>query len=102
VSLDAPLTEDVLLGESVADTSGVSPEAPVLEQDTLKQVSQALGSLTERERRVIELRYGIANSREHTLDEVGKRLGVTRERARQIEAQAMRRLRARQAKPNAA
>jgi RNA polymerase sigma factor (sigma-70 family) len=102
VSLDAPLTEDVLFGESVADASGMTPEAPVLEQDTLKQVNQALESLPERERRVIELRYGIANSREHTLDEVGKRLGVTRERARQIEAQAMRRLRARSARLNAA
>jgi RNA polymerase sigma factor (sigma-70 family) len=101
-SLDAPLSEDALLGETIADAGGVSPEATVLEEDTLKHVRRALESLPERERRVIELRYGITNSREHTLGEIGKRLGVTRERARQIEAQAMARLRARPTKSNAA
>jgi RNA polymerase primary sigma factor len=101
-SLDAPIAEDALLGDILADTTAGSPDARVLEQDTLIQVKRALDSLPERERRVIELRYGITNSREHTLDEIGKRLGVTRERARQIEAQAMRRLRSSANRPNAA
>ena len=75
------------------DTEALSPEAPLLQEDSLRCAKVALESLTERERLVLELRYGIVNAREHTLQEVTDRLGVSRERVRQIERQAMQQLR---------
>jgi len=98
VSLDAPVSEDAVFGEFVPDTGALSPEAPLLEEDSLRRAKLALESLRERERLVLELRYGIVNAREHTLQEVADRLGVSRERVRQIEKQAMERLRRRRAK----
>jgi RNA polymerase primary sigma factor len=94
-SLDAPVSEDAVFGEFIPDTGALSPEAPLFREDTLRQVRAALESLSERERRVLELRYGIRNAREHTLQEIAGRLGVSRERVRQIEARAMQRLRGR-------
>ena len=61
--------------------------------DARKRYRQLLNTLEERERRVLELRYGIGGDRAHTLEEVGKEFGVTRERIRQIEAKALRTLR---------
>jgi RNA polymerase sigma factor (sigma-70 family) len=66
-SLDAPVTEDAVFGEFVPDRGALSPEAPFLEEDALKQTKLALELLSERERLVIELRYGIVNTHEHTL-----------------------------------
>jgi RNA polymerase primary sigma factor len=57
------------------------------------QIATALDQLTERERRVLELRYGLSDGQPHTLEEVGKAFGVTRERVRQIEVKALRKLR---------
>jgi RNA polymerase primary sigma factor len=91
-SLDAPVSADAVLGEFIPDVGAVSPEAPLLAEDTLRRVKTALESLNERERLVLELRFGIANAREHTLQEIADRLGVTRERVRQIEKQALQRL----------
>lgn len=94
-SLDAAVTDDSVFGEFLPDTSAVSPEEPLLEAEAIGRVKRMLESLSDRERLVIELRYGINNTHQHTLAEVGDRLGVSRERVRQIESQAMQRLRGR-------
>jgi RNA polymerase primary sigma factor len=95
VSLDAPTPGDAVVGDFIADAAASSPDAPLIEQDVLRQVTAALQSLDARERRVLELRYGITNSREHTLQEIADRLGCTREAVRQTEKRAINRLRGR-------
>jgi RNA polymerase primary sigma factor len=95
ISLDTPVGEDRVFGEFLADPWAPSPELRLLTQDVRKRVRLALQSLDERERLVLELRFGIANARPHTLKEVGDRLGVSRERIRQIERHALERLRRR-------
>ncbi|HEY1304324.1 MAG TPA: sigma-70 family RNA polymerase sigma factor [Vicinamibacterales bacterium] len=92
-SLDSPVAEDVRFGDLLPDTTTPSPEARLASKDTLKRAWRALAMLTERERRVIKLRYGLIGSRKHTLAEIGERLGLTRERVRQIEHLALQRLR---------
>jgi RNA polymerase primary sigma factor len=92
MSLDAPMSEETVFGELVPDSGAVSPDVPLVEEETLRHLKSALASLGERERCVLEMRYGIANVREHSLREVGERLGVSRERVRQIEKEAERRL----------
>jgi RNA polymerase sigma factor (sigma-70 family) len=92
-SLDVPVGEDVVFGELVPDTGALSPEAPLLEDDVKARARLALQSLHHRERQVLELRFGISNTRPQTLEEVGDRLGVSRERVRQIEKTALERLR---------
>jgi RNA polymerase primary sigma factor len=94
-SLDRPVGDDgdgETLGWFVEDDG---PPLEAVAQDQL--LSERLGALLEtlkpREARVLRLRYGLDGRREHTLEEIGKKLGVTRERIRQIEAQALRRLR---------
>ncbi len=96
-SLDAPVTEDSVFGEFIADSGAPSPEAPLMAREALRSLKAALESLDARERTVLELRYGIVNAREHTLEEIGQRLGVSREHVRQIEKHAMERLRHRRA-----
>jgi RNA polymerase primary sigma factor len=76
----------------VAD-SAMGPEELVSEADLAKHLSDALGDLGVKDRRVIQLRFGLAGCKDHTLEEVGKMLGVTRERIRQIEDKALRKLR---------
>ncbi|HEY7186820.1 MAG TPA: sigma-70 family RNA polymerase sigma factor [Vicinamibacterales bacterium] len=93
VSLDSPVSEDMVLGESLPDTTAPSPEARLARTDALKRAWRALGVLNQRERDVMGLRYGLIGSREHTLKEIGERLGLTRERVRQIESLAMQRMR---------
>jgi RNA polymerase sigma factor (sigma-70 family) len=93
VSLDAPVGEDIVFGEFVADDGVLSPEAPILDEDVKARARLALQSLHHRERQVLELRFGISNTRPQTLAEVGDRLGVSRERVRQIEKTALARLR---------
>jgi RNA polymerase primary sigma factor len=96
-SLDAPVSEDAVFGEFLPDTGSLSPEAPLFDQERLREAHRALDSLSERERQVIEMRYGIVNSRPHTLQEIANVFGVSRERVRQIEKRAMDRLRRRTA-----
>ena len=95
ISLDTPVgdDQDAMLGDFVEDRN-----AQLLEEEGARavlrgQVESVLSSLTERERRVLDLRYGLEGGQQHTLDEIGSRLGVTRERIRQIEAKALRKLR---------
>jgi RNA polymerase sigma factor (sigma-70 family) len=93
VSLDAPILGEAVFGDLIAGAGASSPDARLVEQDVMRQVNATLQSLNARERRVLELRYGITNSREHTLEEVAERLGCTREAARQTERRAINRLR---------
>ena len=93
VSLERPLGEDdATLGDVVAD-SGLPPDEQAEHLCLLEDVRDALSQLQPRERTVLALRFGIGHDRAHSLEEAGKVLGVTRERARQIEAQALSRLR---------
>ena len=95
VSLEAPVGSegDALLGDFIEDDSLVAP-IDLAAQGLLKtQITDALTRLTERERKIVVLRYGLEDGRFRTLEEVGKDFGITRERIRQIEAKALRKLR---------
>lgn len=78
----------------VADEQEDDIPAQIIENEMSAQIDEALCSLKERERRILRLRYGLVDGREHTLLEVGRELGITRERVRQIEVRALRKLRA--------
>ncbi len=94
-SLDAPLSEEEenTLGDIIEDTRERGP-VEVTDQRLLREeIRKVLGQLTLRERQVIELRFGLIDDHDHTLEEVGKKLKVTRERVRQIEERAIRKLR---------
>jgi RNA polymerase primary sigma factor len=86
--------ENTELGDLLRDTSVRSPEEATLEGDLSNEVTRALAPLTEREKEVLRLRYGLGTDREYTLEEIGKRLSVTRERVRQIESRALQKVRA--------
>jgi len=95
VSLEKPMNEEgsYILGDLIEDQSAESP-ADSAEVEYLKeQIKEVLHTLTIREEKVIQLRFGLENGRSHTLEEVGKQFGVTRERIRQIEEKALRKLR---------
>ncbi len=94
-SLDAPLSEEEenTLGDIIEDMRERGP-VEVADQHLLREeIRKVLGQLTLRERQVIELRFGLLDDHDHTLEEVGKKLKVTRERVRQIEERAIRKLR---------
>jgi RNA polymerase primary sigma factor len=95
VSLETPVGEDAALGQFIEDTSTVSPADEVMMGALTAQMARALAKLSPRERDVLRLRFGIGDERSHTLEEVGERFALTRERIRQIEAQALRKLRLR-------
>ena len=94
-SLDAPVgeNEDTELGDLLAQTESASPEEAVMAGETARQVERAMAGLTDREREVLRLRYGVGTEREHTLEEIGRHLSLTRERVRQIEAKALAKMR---------
>ncbi len=94
-SLDAPLSEEEenTLGDIIEDTRERGPMEITDQQLLREEIRKVLGQLTTRERQVIELRFGLVDDHDHTLEEVGKRLKVTRERVRQIEERAIRKLR---------
>jgi RNA polymerase primary sigma factor len=96
VSLATPVGEDGehTLGDFLPDDELPTPADFASAQLLRHDLEAALGHLSERERRIIDLRYGLADGQRRTLEEVGRVLGMTRERARQIEAEALRRLRA--------
>ena len=94
-SLDAPIGdgEDTRLGDFVADAAWDAPDEQTARQILREQVRELLDTLSERERRVLGLRYGLDDGRARTLDEVGREFALTRERIRQIENKALRKLR---------
>jgi RNA polymerase primary sigma factor len=95
VSLETPIgeEEDSHLGDFIPDDGTLAPSEAASHQLLKEQVEDVLASLTGRERRVLQLRFGLDDGRGRTLEEVGKEFGVTRERIRQIEAKALRKLR---------
>ena len=95
VSLETPIgeEEDSHLGDFIEDRSAPAPADAATFQLLREQVEDVLGTLSDRERRVLQLRFGLEDGRSRTLEEVGKDFGVTRERIRQIEAKALRKLR---------
>jgi RNA polymerase primary sigma factor len=93
-SLHAPIgDEDSELGDIIPDQSVLSPEDSAMNGEVAEQVERAMSSLTDREREVLRLRYGLGTDHEHTLGEIGRRLDLSRERVRQIEANAMAKIR---------
>ncbi|HEX8981440.1 MAG TPA: RNA polymerase sigma factor RpoD [Ktedonobacterales bacterium] len=95
VSLETPIGEedDSHLGDFLEDHAALAPAEAASHQLLKEQVKDALGSLTQREQEVLRLRFGLDDGRSRTLEEVGKEFRVTRERIRQIEAKALRKLR---------
>ena len=95
ISLETPIgeEEDSHLGDFIEDRSAVSPAENVINLNLKEQTDALLKTLTPREERVIKMRFGIGDGSEHTLEEVGQSFQVTRERIRQIEAKALRKLR---------
>jgi RNA polymerase primary sigma factor len=95
VSLQTPIgdEEDSNLGDFIPDEGGEAPSDAASFQLLRESMEEVLGTLTEREREVLRLRFGLADGRSRTLEEVGKEFNVTRERIRQIEAKALRKLR---------
>jgi RNA polymerase primary sigma factor len=95
ISLETPIgeEEDSHLGDFIEDRSMVSPAEAVINVNLKDQTAQVLRTLTAREEKVIKMRFGLEDGSEHTLEEVGQSFAVTRERIRQIEAKALRKLR---------
>jgi RNA polymerase primary sigma factor len=93
LSLETPIGEDSELGDFLEDKGAESPNDTLITQDLTNQVERALSTLSPKEKEILRLRFGIGEEGEHTLEEVGKRFSVTRERIRQIETKALRKLR---------
>ena len=95
ISLETPIgeEEDSHLGDFIEDKNAVSPVEAMIDVNLREQTEALLKTLTPREERVIKMRFGIGEGNEHTLEEVGQNFAVTRERIRQIEAKALRKLR---------
>ncbi len=95
MSLEMPIGQEdsSLLGDFIEDDKILGPVDAASRQLLKEQIRSALGVLSEREREVLEMRFGLHDGQDHTLEEVGRHLGVTRERIRQIEAKALRKLR---------
>jgi RNA polymerase primary sigma factor len=95
-SLDASVRddeEDSVLGDFIVDEDTVSPDEAATTQLLKEHVKDMLGALTEREQKILKLRFGLEDGKSHTLEEVGQEFSVTRERIRQIEAKALAKLR---------
>ena len=95
ISLETPIgeEEDSHLGDFIEDRNVISPSEAVINLNLKEQTESVLKSLTPREEKVIKMRFGVGDGSEHTLEEVGQNFAVTRERIRQIEAKALRKLR---------
>jgi RNA polymerase primary sigma factor len=95
ISLETPIgeEEDSHLGDFIEDKKVVSPGDAAVSTNLSEQIKKVLKTLTPREEKVLRMRFGIGEKADHTLEEVGKDFNVTRERIRQIEAKALRKLR---------
>jgi RNA polymerase primary sigma factor len=93
LSLETPVGDDAELGDFLENREVASPDQTILSEEVIALVGRALASLPDKERQILRLRFGIGAEREHTLEEIGERFSVTRERIRQIEAKALGRLR---------
>jgi RNA polymerase primary sigma factor len=95
ISLETPIGEEdeSHLGDFIVDQNGISPSDAVINLNLREQTAQVLKTLTPREEKIIKMRFGLEDGSEHTLEEVGQNFAVTRERIRQIEAKALRKLR---------
>jgi RNA polymerase primary sigma factor len=95
MSLETPIGEDgdSHLGDFIEDRTATPPSYIASQQLLKKQIDEVLGTLNSREQRVLQLRFGLEDDRSHTLEQVGSEFNVTRERIRQIEAKALRKLR---------
>jgi RNA polymerase primary sigma factor len=96
ISLDSPLSEsspDATISDLLADDSQVTPEEELLSNSEKESLEKVLNTLAPRETLVIKLRYGLTDGTEYTLAEIGRQLGISRERVRQIEDEALRKLR---------
>jgi RNA polymerase primary sigma factor len=94
-SLETPVGEgeETALGDLLPNTTAASPEDLVAASELATEVERAMAPLNAREREILRLRYGLGTDREHTLEEIGRRLSLTRERVRQIEAKAVAKMR---------
>lgn len=95
ISLEAPVgeEEDSSLGDFISDPQALNPYEYTVQEMVKRTLDEVLETLTDREEKVLRLRYGLLDGKTHTLEEVGKEFGVTRERIRQIESKALRKLR---------
>jgi RNA polymerase primary sigma factor len=95
ISLETPVgeEEESHLGDFLVDQAGVSPSDAVINLNLREQTAQVLKTLSPREEKIVKMRFGLEDGSEHTLEEVGQNFAVTRERIRQIEAKALRKLR---------
>ena len=95
ISLETPIgdEEDSSLGDFIEDKKAVAPADEVVNTKLAEQIAQVLSDLTPREEQVLRKRFGISETSDHTLEEVGKLFNVTRERIRQIKTKALRKLR---------
>ena len=95
ISLETPIGEegDSHLGDLIEDRTGVSPAEAVINVNLKERTAHVLRTLSPREEKIIKMRFGMEDGSEHTLEEVGKSFSITRERIRQIEAKALRKLR---------
>lgn len=96
LSLASPLgsEDDRTLGDTLAADDGADPECAVLESDLNGRLTGAVGELPDREAKILRLRFGLDGGRSYTLEEIGEQFGVSRERIRQLEARALKRMRA--------
>jgi RNA polymerase primary sigma factor len=97
-SLESPVGDDeeTALGDLLPNPAAQTPEETAIAGELASEVERAMAPLTDREKEVLRLRYGLGTQREHTLEEVGRRLSITRERVRQIEKRAVAKMRAAQ------
>lgn len=95
ISLETPIGEDgdSFLGDYIEASDMDSPEEKAVENSLQEEINRQLKTLNEREQRILEMRFGLNNEKTHTLEQVGQVFGLTRERIRQIEAKALRKLR---------
>jgi RNA polymerase primary sigma factor len=95
ISLETPVgeEEESHLGDFIVDKRVVSPSEAVIKMNLREQTAEVLKTLSPREEKIIKMRFGLQDGGEHTLEEVGQHFAVTRERIRQIEAKALRKLR---------